>query len=75
MPVAYSTMIDSSAIPSPEEAISTYFQAASSAASVRSIATSNAEMIVVSSTATQSVPKSAVSGTSSIDQPNRFSSA
>ena len=68
-------MIDSSAIPSPLEAIRTYFQDASSAASVRSIATSSAEMIVVSSTATHSVPKSAASGTSSMVQPNRFSSA
>ncbi len=69
MPVAYSTMIDSSAIPSPLEAISTYFHDASSAASVRSIATSSAETIVVSSTATHSVPKSAASGTSSMLQP------
>ena len=68
-------MIDSSAIPSPQEAISTYFHDASSAASVRSIATSSAETIVVSSTATHSVPKSLASGTSSIVQPNRFSSA
>ena len=69
------TMIDSSAIPRPLEAISTYFHAASSAASVRSIATSSAETIVVSSTATHSTPKSAASGTSSITHPNRFSSA
>ena len=52
-----------------------YFQEASSAASVRSIATSSADTIVVSSTATQSVPKSEASGTSSIVHANRLSSA
>ncbi len=65
-------MTASRPMPSPTEAISTYFQAASSAASVRSTATSSTETIVVSSTATQSVPKSFISGTSSIVQPNRL---
>ena len=72
MPAAYSRITASRAIPSPTEAISTYFQAASSAASVRSSATSSTETIVVSSTATHSVAKSVISGTSSIVQPKRL---
>jgi hypothetical protein len=67
--------MDSSAMPRPLEAISMYFHEASRAASVRSIATNSAEMIVVSSTATHSVPKSEASGTRSIVQPNMFSRA
>ncbi len=59
-------------MPSPLEAMRMYFHDASRAASVRSMATSSAETMVVSSTATHSVPKSAASGTRSIVQPNRF---
>jgi hypothetical protein len=65
-------MIASSAIPSPLDAISTYFHEASSAASVRSSATISAEMIVVSSIAIQSEPKSAATGTSNMLQPKRL---
>jgi hypothetical protein len=56
----------------PALAISTYFQAASAAPSVSSIATSSAEMIVVTSTAIQSRARLLISGAASIDQANRF---
>ena len=56
----------------PALAISTYFQAASAAPSVSSIATSRAEMIVVTSTAIQSRARLLISGAASIDQANRF---
>ena len=59
----------------PELAISTYFQAASAAPSVSSIATSKAEMIVVTSTAIHSRARLLISGAASIDQANRFSPA
>ena len=62
-------------MPRPTEAMSTYFQAASRAPSVRSMATSSTETIVVSSTATQRVAKSFISGTRSIVQPKRLRSA
>jgi hypothetical protein len=56
----------------PALANSTYFQAASAAPSVSSIATSSAEMIVVTSTAIQSRARLLISGAASIDQANRF---
>ena len=56
----------------PALAISTYFQAASAAPSVSSIATSSAEMIVVTSTAIQSRARLLIIGAASIDQANRF---
>ncbi len=65
----------SSARPRPALAISTYFQAASAAPSVSSIATSNAETIVVISTAIHSSARLLISGAASIDQANRFSPA
>ena len=65
----------SRARPRPALAISTYFQAASAAPSVSSIATSRAEMIVVTSTAIQSRARLLISGAASIAQANRFSPA
>ena len=59
----------------PALAISTYFQAASAAPSVSSIATSRAEMIVVTSTAIHSRARLLISGAASIAQANRFSPA
>ena len=55
--------------------MSTYFQAASAAPSVASIATSSAEMIVVTSTAIHSRARLLISGAASIAQANRFSPA
>ena len=65
----------SRARPRPALAISTYFQAASAAPSVSSIATSRAEMIVVISTAIHSRARLLISGAASIAQANRFSPA
>ena len=59
----------------PALAISTYFQAASAAPSVSSIATSRAEMIVVISTAIHSRARLLISGAASIAQANRLSPA
>ena len=68
-------MVASSAMPRPAEAISTYFHAASTAPSVSSIATSSAEITVVTSTAIHSRARLLISGAASIDQANRFSPA
>ena len=65
----------SRARPRPALAISTYFQAASAAPSVSSIATSRAEMTVVTSTAIHSRARLLISGAASIAQANRFSPA
>ena len=65
----------SSARPSPAEAISTYFQAASTAASLFSSATSSAETTVVTSTAIHSRARLFIIGPTSIDQPNTLNSA
>ena len=65
----------SRARPRPALAISTYFQAASAAPSESSIATSRAEMIVVTSTAIHSRARLLISGAASIAQANRFSPA
>ena len=65
----------SRARPSPALAISTYFQAASAAPSVSSIATSSAEMIVVTSTAIHSRARLLIIGAASMDQANRLSPA
>ena len=59
----------------PALAISTYFQAASAAPSVSSIATSRAEMIVVTSIAIHSRARLLIRGAASIDQANRLSPA
>jgi hypothetical protein len=67
--------VASRARPRPALAISTYFQAASAAPSVSSIATSRAEMIVVISTAIHSRARLLISGAASIAQANRFSPA
>ena len=66
-------IVPSSAILSPAEAIRMYFQAASAAPSVASMATSSAEITVVTSTATQSRARLLMSGAASMDQANRFS--
>ena len=58
----------SRARPSPDDAISTYFHAASAAPSVSSIATSSAEMTVVTSMAIHSSARLLISGATSIDQ-------
>ena len=65
----------SRARPRPALAISRYFQAASAAPSLSSIATSRAEMMVVTSTAIHSRARLLISGAASIDQANRFSPA
>lgn len=65
-------MVDSSAMPSPDEAISTYFQAASAAPSVLSSATSRADTTVVISIAIHSRASPFTSGAHSIDQANAF---
>ena len=59
----------------PALAISTYFQAASAAPSVSSIATSSAEMIVVISTAIHSSARLLIIGAASIAHANRLSPA
>ena len=66
-------IVASSAIPSPAEAISTYFQAASALPRVPSSATSSAEITVVISTAIHSSASPFISGAQSMDQANRFS--
>ena len=63
-------MVASSARPRPAEAIRTYFQAASAAPSVSSIATSSAETTVVTSTAIHSRARLPISGAASIAQAN-----
>ena len=65
-------IVASKAIPRPDEAISTYFQAASAAPSVPAIATSNADTTVVISTATHSRASPLTSGAHTIDQANAF---
>ncbi len=65
----------SNARPSPLEAISTYFQAASTAASVSSSATSSAETIVVTSIAIHSRARLPISGAASIAQANTLTPA
>jgi len=67
--------VASRARPRPALAISTYFQAASAAPSVSSIATSRAETIVVISTAIHSRARLLISGAASMAQANRFSPA
>ena len=52
-----------------------YFQAASAAPSVFSIATSSAEITVVTSTAIHSSARLFIIGAASIDHANRFSPA
>ena len=66
-------IVASSARPSPAEASSTYFHAASAAPSVSSIATSSAETTVVTSIATHSRARLLISGAASIAQANRLS--
>ena len=61
-------IVASSAMPRPSEARSTYFQAASVAPSVSSIATSRAEITVVISMATHSSARPFTSGATTIDQ-------
>ena len=65
-------IVASKAIPRPDEAISTYFHAASVAPSVSSIATSSAETTVVISTAIHSRASPLTSGAHIIDQANAF---
>ena len=65
----------SRARPRPALAISTYFQAASAAPSVSSIATSSAEMIVVISIAIHSRARLLISGAASMAQANRLNPA
>ncbi len=55
--------------------MSTYFHAASTAASVFSSATSRAETTVVTSTAIHSRARLFIVGATSIDQPNRLNRA
>ena len=68
-------IVASSAMPSPAEASSTYFHAASAAPSVSSIATSSAETTVVISIAIHSSARLLTAGAASIDQANTFSPA
>ena len=68
-------IVPSRAMASPAEASSTYFHAASAAASVPSSATSSAEMIVVTSMATHSSARLPMTGAASMDQANRLSPA
>ena len=65
-------MVASRAMPNPDEAISTYFHAASVAPSVLSSATSSAETTVVISTAIHSSASPFTSGAQIIDQANAF---
>jgi hypothetical protein len=66
------TMVANSAMPSPAEASSTYFQAASDAARVRSSATISAETTVVISTAIHNKARPLTSVAQIIDQANRL---
>ena len=66
-------IVANSAMPSPQEAISTYFQAASVAPSVLSSATSSAETTVVISTAIHNRASPLTSGAQIIDQANVLS--
>jgi len=66
-------MVASSAIPSPAEAMSTYFHAASAPCRVPSSATSSAETTVVISTAIHSRARLSINGAQSMAQANRFS--
>jgi hypothetical protein len=68
-------IVPSRAIARPAEASSTYFQAASAAASVPSSATSSAEMMVVTSMATHSSARLPMIGAASMDHANRLSPA
>ena len=68
-------MVASRARLRPAEAIRTYFQAASAARSVSSIATSSAEMTVVTSIAIHSSARLPIRGAASIAQANAFSPA
>lgn len=60
-------IVANNAIPRPEEAINTYFHAASVAPSVSSRATSSADTTVVISTAIHSSANPLTSGAASID--------
>lgn len=62
----------SSAMPSPDEAMSAYFQAASVASLVLSSATSSADTTVVISTAIHSKARSLTSSAQIIDQEKAF---
>ena len=66
-------MVASRAIPRPAEASSTYFQDASTAPSVFSIATSSAETTVVISMAIHSSASPLTAGAHSMDQAKMFS--
>ena len=68
-------IVASSAMPSPSEAMSTYFQLASVAPSVSSMATSSAEMTVVISMATHNSARPLTKGAATIDQQKRLSPA
>ena len=68
-------IVANKAMPSPREAISTYFQLASVAPSVSSMATSRAEMTVVISIATQRSASPFTRGAATIDQQKRLSPA
>ena len=68
-------IVASSAIPRPSDAIRTYFQLASVAPSVSSMATSNAETTVVISMATHNRASPFTRGTATIDQQKRLSPA
>ena len=59
-------------MPSPDDAMSTYFHAASVAPSVSSMATSSADTTVVISTAIHSSARPSTNGAHSIDQANAF---
>ena len=59
-------------MPSPIEAMSTYFHAASVAPSVSSMATSSAETTVVTSIATHNRANPLTSGAMAIDHAKRF---
>ena len=62
-------------MPSPIDAMSTYFHAASAAPSVSSMATSSAEMTVVTSIATHNSASPFTRGANAIAQANIFNPA
>ncbi len=69
------TMVAKSATPSPIDAMSRYFQAASVALSVSSMATSNADTTVVTSIATHNSANPLTRGAIAMDQAKRFNPA